>query len=521
MLSPAVIPCLDVADGRVVKGTRFVDLVDEGDPPELAERYAAEGADELVFLDITRRPRAPRHAPRHRRADRAAGLHPAHRRRRRPDRRRDARRAAGRRRQGLAQHRGRRRPRADRPLRGRGSAGRRSSSRSTRGRPAPGRLGGRRQGRPRGDRPRRRRRGPDAPSSSAPASCWSPRSTATGRGSGFDTALLRAITSRVECPGHRLGRRRRPGRFRRRGPSTAARTPSSPRRSSTAGSTRSPRSRPRWPPPASRSASSRSASRDAADAVRRVRRRRPRAGRRPGRHDGRVLMVACMDAEALAATARDRRGPFPLAVARPAVAQGRDERQRPAPRRAGGRLRRRRVWSPSTRSARPATAGRAAASTRRRARPSGRPRVRLARDAVGDDRRPCRRRGPRARTPRRLLDGGVDAVARKVTEEATEVLLAAKDDAAAEAAGADRAATRPPSRARPPTCCTTRWCCSRSVASPPAAVLDMLRARHRAWRAQRYRAGARSRGGACRSGRRATPRRSAPGRSPAPSRARR
>ncbi len=47
-----VIPCLDVADGRVVKGTRFVDLTDEGDPPELAERYARDGADELVFLDI-------------------------------------------------------------------------------------------------------------------------------------------------------------------------------------------------------------------------------------------------------------------------------------------------------------------------------------------------------------------------------------------------------------------------------------------------------------------------------------
>jgi imidazole glycerol-phosphate synthase subunit HisF len=53
MLCRRVIPCLDVADGRVVKGTNFVDLVDEGDPPELAARYAAEGADELVFLDIT------------------------------------------------------------------------------------------------------------------------------------------------------------------------------------------------------------------------------------------------------------------------------------------------------------------------------------------------------------------------------------------------------------------------------------------------------------------------------------
>jgi cyclase len=56
MLCHRVVPCLDVADGRVVKGTNFVDLVDEGDPPELAERYAREGADELVFLDITAAP---------------------------------------------------------------------------------------------------------------------------------------------------------------------------------------------------------------------------------------------------------------------------------------------------------------------------------------------------------------------------------------------------------------------------------------------------------------------------------
>jgi cyclase len=56
MLRRRVIPCLDVADGRVVKGTRFVDLVDEGDPAELAARYAAEGADELVFLDISAAP---------------------------------------------------------------------------------------------------------------------------------------------------------------------------------------------------------------------------------------------------------------------------------------------------------------------------------------------------------------------------------------------------------------------------------------------------------------------------------
>jgi imidazole glycerol-phosphate synthase subunit HisF len=48
-----VIPCLDVDAGRVVKGSRFVDLKDAGDPVELAARYDAEGADELVFLDIT------------------------------------------------------------------------------------------------------------------------------------------------------------------------------------------------------------------------------------------------------------------------------------------------------------------------------------------------------------------------------------------------------------------------------------------------------------------------------------
>lgn len=48
-----VIPCLDVDSGRVVKGTNFVDLRDAGDPVELAERYDREGADEVVFLDIT------------------------------------------------------------------------------------------------------------------------------------------------------------------------------------------------------------------------------------------------------------------------------------------------------------------------------------------------------------------------------------------------------------------------------------------------------------------------------------
>ncbi len=52
-LAIRVIPCLDVADGRVVKGVRFEGLVDAGDPVESAARYAAQGADEITFLDVT------------------------------------------------------------------------------------------------------------------------------------------------------------------------------------------------------------------------------------------------------------------------------------------------------------------------------------------------------------------------------------------------------------------------------------------------------------------------------------
>lgn len=53
MLAKRIIPCLDVKDGRTVKGTNFVGLRDAGDPVELAESYSAQGADELVFLDIS------------------------------------------------------------------------------------------------------------------------------------------------------------------------------------------------------------------------------------------------------------------------------------------------------------------------------------------------------------------------------------------------------------------------------------------------------------------------------------
>ena len=53
MFTKRIIPCLDVNNGRVVKGVNFVDLRDAGDPVEVAKVYDKEGADELVFLDIT------------------------------------------------------------------------------------------------------------------------------------------------------------------------------------------------------------------------------------------------------------------------------------------------------------------------------------------------------------------------------------------------------------------------------------------------------------------------------------
>lgn len=68
MLCKRIIPCLDIKDGRVVKGVNFVSLRDAGDPVEAAKTYNAAGADELVFLDITassdgRKTAAGRHFP--------------------------------------------------------------------------------------------------------------------------------------------------------------------------------------------------------------------------------------------------------------------------------------------------------------------------------------------------------------------------------------------------------------------------------------------------------------------------
>jgi len=53
VLAKRIIPCLDVTDGRVVKGVNFIDLIDAGDPVEIAKKYNVQGADELTFLDIT------------------------------------------------------------------------------------------------------------------------------------------------------------------------------------------------------------------------------------------------------------------------------------------------------------------------------------------------------------------------------------------------------------------------------------------------------------------------------------
>ena len=61
MLAKRVIPCLDVDQGRVVKGTNFVNLRDAGDPVEVAARYEKEGADELVFLGYHGQPRGSRY----------------------------------------------------------------------------------------------------------------------------------------------------------------------------------------------------------------------------------------------------------------------------------------------------------------------------------------------------------------------------------------------------------------------------------------------------------------------------
>ena len=64
-LAKRIIPCLDVDNGRVVKGVQFENIRDAGDPVEIARRYDEQGADEITFLDITASSRWPRHHPAH------------------------------------------------------------------------------------------------------------------------------------------------------------------------------------------------------------------------------------------------------------------------------------------------------------------------------------------------------------------------------------------------------------------------------------------------------------------------
>ena len=318
MLRHRVIPCLDVADGRVVKGTRFVDLVDEGDPPELAERYAAEGADELVFLDITAAPER-----------RGTLLDIVE---------RTARRAfipltVGGGVRSVTEMRDVLRAGADKVslntaavadptliARCAGRFGRQAVvvAIDARRRP-PGRA-------PRWEVVVQGGRQP----TDLDAVAWAERAVdlgagellvtsidRDGTGSGFDTALLRAIAVAGPGAGHRVRWRRRPGRFRRRGPRWRRRR--GPRRVDLPSADpldrrrqgRDGGGRPAGPPrPAGRRVTSdpvvgpdvafgratASCPPIVQDAV-----------------DGRVLMLAWMDAEALAATARDRRGPLPLA----------------------------------------------------------------------------------------------------------------------------------------------------------------------------------------------------------------
>ena len=240
-----VIPCLDVDAGRVVKGTNFVDLRDAGDPVELAERYDAEGADELVFLDITATHDKRDTIVELARRDRRQRLHPVHDRRRHPLGRGRPGGARRRRRQGLGQLRRGRAAGADRRAgRGLRRAVRRAGDRRARprGRRAAGRssspAGARRPGR---DAVEWAREGVRARGGGDPAHEHGPR---RHQGRLRPRAHARPSPSAVERAGDRLRRRRR-ARAPRRRARTPAPTPCCARRSSTTGATASARPRRR------------------------------------------------------------------------------------------------------------------------------------------------------------------------------------------------------------------------------------------------------------------------------------
>ncbi len=101
----------------------------------------------------------------------------------------------------------------------------------------------------------------------------------------------------------------------------------------------------------------------------------------------------------------------------------------------------------------------------------------MAGDPLGDDRLTSRRASSGSYTTT-LLDGGVDAAGRKVTEEATEVLMAAKDDASAEASGSDRTATRDALAGEAADLLYHALVLLAERDLPPGAVIDTLRTRH-------------------------------------------
>ena len=202
--------------------------------------------------------------------------------------------------------------------------------------------------------------------------------------------------------------------------------------------------------------------------------------------DGRVLMVAWMDAEALAATLETGEVHF--------HSRSRDRLWRKGET-SGNVLVLREISVDcdgdalllrSNHAARPAIGAPGAASTPRRPAPASAPRRRWPRRASTGS-RPC---GPRSRsrvrpdppapTRRGLLDGGVDAVARKVTEEATEVLLRGQDDAAAEDGGRDRGATQAALAGEAGDLLYHALVLLAERGLQPSAVIDVLRGRHSA-----------------------------------------
>ena len=522
MLRRRVIPCLDVADGRVVKGVRFVDLVDEGDPPELAERYAREGADELVFLDITAAPerRGTLLDIVERTARRAfipltvgGGV-------RTVDEMRDVLRAG-----------------ADKvslntaavadpssstavPA-GSGARRRRRHRRAARRRRVPRYSAGRSSSRAAGRRPGSTpSTGPSGPSRSAPGELLVTSMDRDGTGSGLRHRAAAGDRRAGRGAGHRLGRGGR-----------------------------------------TRTTSSGAVVDGGADAVLAA-----------SIFHRRIHSIAAVKAAMAAAglPVRDVAEGSRVTTIEPRYGAGRPGHgRRPGRRRRAGadgrphgrRGPRRRRWRParstSTRAraigcgARARRPGTSCGSSTWRSTATAMPLL-VTVEPVG----PTCHRGVRscfdagrtapaerttqgfawletlwstiaARAAERpagsytsaLLDGGVDAVGRKVTEEATEVLLAAKDDAVASSDGDARRARRRDRRPAVPRARPARRAGPgpgrghRHAARPPRAAEA---ARLTAGRPRRVGpaepVAARSRAGACRSGPRATPRRSAPGR---------